>query len=180
MTNVSSINDIKDSFAKGKNAEEIVAAWIVKQGWGAVKDVRKDKEYQAKDIDYIVSDEESDTPIDVKSDKYYETNNYFIETMSNIELNKIGWGYSSLADFIFIYYPDGDELHVINMFALRPWLIRNAGKCKEKTNATKSKWNNKVLYHSQGILVNRQKLMREIGADNIDVFTNIKGLNEVA
>lgn len=173
---MSYINNINDSFKIGEKAEAIVSDWMIKQGW-VLKDVRKDKVYQAKDIDYLIIDGSYQTAVDIKSDKCFDTGNYFIETFSNIDKNKIGWGYGSEADYIFVYYPTAGELHIIDMHVLKPWLIKNAGKCKTITNSS-ARYNGST-YHSQGIVIDRDKLATEIGTDNIMVH-QISDIKDVA
>lgn len=94
-----------------------------------------------------------------------------------MQKNKIGWGFGSEADFIFIYYPTAGELHIIDMHALKPWLIKNAGSCKTITNS--SKRYDGSTYHSHGIVVNRDKLANELGTENIMVH-RISAAKDVA
>lgn len=154
---------ILDSFAIGKKAEEMAAKRIEKAGW-QITDVRKVPAYQVKDIDYICSGDGDEWSVDIKTDRCYRTNNYFFETLSNIELDKPGWGYTSEANYILIVYPTstGHELHVLDMTKTREWLYQNASKCRVITNTTKRE--NGSVYYSQGIIVNRRKFEQESGA----------------
>ena len=159
-------NNIIESFKIGADSEEIVFEWMLQKNW-KMTDVRKDKIYQIKDIDYLVRVDNFSTSVDVKSDKRFETGNYFIETFSSVEKNIIGWGFGSQAEYIIVYYPTVCELHLIDMYALKTWLVANAGKYRTITNATRRE--DGTMYHSQGIVVNRQKLMDEIGTDNLQI-----------
>jgi hypothetical protein len=171
-------NYIMDSFKVGKSAETIVSNWMVSLGWEIV-DVRQDKVYQIKDIDYLVpTTDGGQAGVDIKSDRCFDTGNYFIETFSNIEKNKIGWGFGSEADYIMIYYPTSAELHIIDLHALKPWLVANAGKCKTITNSTQRV--SGTTYHSQGIVINRQQLADDIGVDNIMIYQIDDTKKEVA
>ncbi|MGL5207001.1 MAG: hypothetical protein ACRC8T_05775 [Acidaminococcaceae bacterium] len=154
---------ILDSFKKGKPAEEIAAARIAKAGW-QIEDVRTDKEYQAVDIDYVCSKDDDTWTVDIKTDRCYYTGNYFFETLANIESNKAGWAYTSMADYILIVYdtPAGHELHVIDMSLARAWIHQNEWKCKKIENATRRE--NGSIYHSQGIICNRTKFAEESNA----------------
>lgn len=163
---MSDTNNIIDSFKIGSDAEAIVSEWMIQKGW-VLNDVRKDKVYQAKDIDYLVLHNKYSTSVDVKSDKRFDTGNYFIETFSNVEKNIIGWGYGSQAEYIIVYYPTGCELHLIDMYALKTWLVANAGKYRTITNATRRE--DGTMYHSKGIVVDRDKLAQELGTDNIQI-----------
>lgn len=155
---------ILDSFRKGKPAEEIAAQRIAKAGW-QIEDVRKDKEYQAVDIDYICSKDDDTWTVDVKTDRCYKTQNYFFETLANVEAKKQGWAYTSEADYILIVYETptgGHELHVIDMSLARAWIEQNEWKCRKIENATRRE--NGSIYHSQGIIYNRKKFAAESGA----------------
>ena len=154
---------ILDSFKKGKPAEEIAAARIKKAGW-QIEDVRKDPVYQAKDIDYICSKDDDAWTVDIKTDRCYRTGNYFFEILANVESEKLGWAYTSEADYILIVYDTGSghELHVIDMALLRIWLEQNEWKCRKIENSTRRE--NGSIYHSQGIICNRTKFAEESNA----------------
>ena len=154
---------ILDSFRKGKPAEEIAAARIAKAGW-EITDVRKDPVYQAADIDYVCFNDDDEWTVDVKTDRCYKTQNYFFEVLANVEAEKLGWAYTSEADYILIVYdtPAGHELHVIDMFQLRQWLEQNEWKCRKIENSTRRE--NGSIYHSQGVIYNRTKFASESNA----------------
>jgi len=155
-------NFIMDSFAKGTSAEEIAMDRIKRAGW-SITDVRNDKKYQVIDIDLICSSSNDRWTVDVKTDRG-DTGNYFIETKSNVERDTAGWGYSSEADYIMIVYPVrvGFEIHVIDAVILRNWLPLNEYKYRTITNSTKRE--NGSVYHSKGVIINRQKFLEETGA----------------
>jgi hypothetical protein len=156
-------NYIIDSFQKGAAAEELAAQRIMNAGW-EITDVRKITEYQALDIDYICFGFDDSWTVDIKTDRCYRTGNYFFETVANVESDKQGWAYTSAAEYILIVYNTGAgyELHVISLKLTREWLNENAWKCKTITNSTKRE--NGTIYHSQGIIVSRQKFSNESGA----------------
>jgi len=155
---------ILDSFKIGKKAEILAAQRIKKAGW-TIFDVRKNPRYQIKDIDYICSGFGSIWTVDVKTDRCYRTFNYFFEIISNVESDKLGWGYTSEADYILMVYPTptgGYEMHVLDMVKTRAWIEENAWKCKVIENSTKRE--DGSIYHSQGIIINRQKFSLESDA----------------
>lgn len=155
---------ILDSFRKGKPAETLAAQRIKKAGW-EITDVRQDPEYQAKDIDYVCFDDSDQWTVDVKTDRCYKTQNYFFEVLANVEAKKQGWAYMSEADYILIVYETptgGHELHVIDLPLARAWIKQNEQKCRKIENATRRE--NGSIYHSQGVIYNRQKFAAESGA----------------
>lgn len=174
---------INDDFAAGKKGEEKLEEWFNNIGI-AYNDVRDDRAYQARDIDYIlpVSQYNDDMQqlyynnigIDAKYDKNYNTGNYFLEIISNDTKGTIGWALASQADFITIYFPtdknkneDTGELHIIDMRKLRPYLLANWSKYRQAKAYTYDKYGN-LRYSTTGILINRQALQLIM---DIDVYT---------
>jgi len=156
------LNNIEDSNQKGTVGEDIIRK--VLSTVAPVVDVRKNKKYQKLDVDFIFKDKK----VEAKSDSCYNTGNYFFEVVSNAEKSTPGWAVYSEADYILIYYPAAGEIHSIYGQDLRDWLVNNSYRFPMITNSTSGR-ENKLLYHSMGVLVNRELFAKEVGAEILKV-----------
>ena len=86
-----------------------------------IVDVRKDKRFQAKDIDFLVEDEKQQfTSVEVKTDfKAHETGNIVYELTTS---GNVGCFEKTQADYIAYFVPKTKQVHMINVKALR-WYI---------------------------------------------------------
>src|SRR5699024_5516662 len=85
--------------------------------------------YQEKDIDLLwrrySNDKKVETTIEIKGDLYHYTGNYFFETISNKSKQTPGCFMYTEAEYLFYYYVNEKELHVIPMEATRKWFKEN-------------------------------------------------------
>ena len=91
-------NDLK----VGKCGEQLVAAALTELGHN-VKDVSDKRDYQLKDIDFVLSKDNASTTLEVKNDvRSCDTGNIFIETYNNnnTSRNYLGWYYYCEADYL--------------------------------------------------------------------------------
>lgn len=157
-----------------------------------VVDVRKDEEFQRKDIDYIWYREDNGediegrigieigdryskidgrdcfwVTIEVKGDTQHDTGNCFFETASNVQRGTKGCFLITKADFIFYYFIDINKLYVIPMVEAKKWFKENIDKFGEARvfNIAGS-----GRYESRGRKVPRRDLEREVkGVKVIDI-----------
>lgn len=112
--------------------------------------------FRTKDIDLIwnkkIDHRTIPLKIEIKTDKYHKTGNYFFETISNNNSNSAGCFMYTEADFIFYYFIDIKELHILPMPEARDWFLANIDRFKEvNVRATEA---GTGFYHSVGRLIN--------------------------
>lgn len=106
--------DWDEKLAEGKAGEDLVARWLAHEcgGDSVFKDVRDDKRYQEKDIDFVAGA----VLFELKTDyKAHETGNLYLELDA---LRK------SRADVWLIYLPQRDWLFRFNQYALAEYAER--------------------------------------------------------
>lgn len=86
-----------------------------------VVDVRKDREYQEKDIDFLVEDNNRQfTPIEVKTDyQAHETGNIVYEISTS---NHVGCFDKTQAKYIIYFIPRAEIAYAINVKELRKYV----------------------------------------------------------
>ncbi len=102
----------------------------------AVVNLEDDPYFQAVDIDLAWETKDGVFLIEIKGDRYHRTGNYFFEVVSNQSKNSLGCFMYTEADFIFYYFIDEKELHVLPMPQTREWFNDNMGKYQQKTVST--------------------------------------------
>lgn len=106
-----------------------------------VVNVERDPAYRAKDIDLLWKVEMEDgstktVSIEVKGDRWHKTGNYFFETCSNEGKGTPGCFIYTEADYVYYYFVDERELHVLPMPATRDWFSNHMAGFKEKKTST--------------------------------------------
>lgn len=129
----------------------------------AVINVEKDKHFQRKDIDliwvYKYKNSEYMKRVEIKADRYSQTGNYFIETVSNQTKDTKGCFLYTEADFLFYYFVDTKELNVIPMPLAKEWFLANQDRFIEKELSTLV---GKGSYVTKGRLVPKKTLNKEV------------------
>lgn len=104
-----------------------------------VTNVEHSPAYRTEDIDLIwkrnVEKQVIETTIEVKTDRYTHTGNYFLETVSNESKRTIGCFLYTEADFVYYYFSGLNELHIMPMPESRDWFIRNMEQFNERKPA---------------------------------------------
>lgn len=111
-----------ESLAEGGYGEHAIWNLFIKQPWvKSVVDVRDDKEFQEKDIDFLVEDKNRQfTSVEVKTDfKAHETGNIVYEATTN---HALGCFEKTQAKYIMYFIPGSKEAHMINVVDLRTYL----------------------------------------------------------
>lgn len=130
-----------------------------------VLNVEDDPACRARDIDLIWTYYRSDKiravkTIEIKGDRYYGTGNYFLETISNEAKNTPGCFLYTAADYVFYYFLEPKELHILPMPATRLWFQERLHLFREKKTSTPVGKNK--FYVTVGRLVPRQRVLAEV------------------
>ena len=142
MNNI--VHNFKKSINVGDYGEQIIKSYLEDNpNIVSIIDVSKVKEYQDKDIDFIVKlKNDEDISIELKTDTY-DTGNIFYEAISNQEYNVLGCMIKSKAKCLFYYIFSlveigfshlGDEfLHPLGLVvAIGPGELLPAASCPEE------------------------------------------------
>ncbi len=93
--------------------------------------------YRAIDVDLLWTSREGRTVlIEVKGDRYHHTGNYFFETVSNHARETPGCFLYTEAHYIFYYFVDAHELHILPMPAVRDWFLGHMKEFRERETST--------------------------------------------
>lgn len=153
-----------------KRTEILIKQWYEKYGY-LVFDVSDLKGYQVKDIDLLVyynGDVNTQLKLEVKSDTY-ESNNYFAEVISNTSKNTLGCWLQTESDYIMYYFEKSCELHMIPTKQAQDYVINNYDKLKSVFVGTKTDNGKKILYYTEGKLVNKKQLQKAIDIEIYDL-----------
>lgn len=157
-----------------KKASEEIEKFLKYYDW-TVFNVEDDLLFRELDIDLIAQTEEKQTvKIEIKADKYYNTNNYFCEVISNTTKNNLGCFYQTKSDYIYYYFIEEKELHIIPTIEAQEYLKANEYKFKDvypKTTST----HGQLFYKNKGLLVSRDVLQANI---DIQIFNIEEILND--
>ena len=130
----------------------------------SVKNVEKNESYQKADIDLLWSfRKEKKTitkTIEIKADRHYHTGNYFFETTSNTSKGTPGCFMYSQANYLFYYFTEVKELHVLPMKIVRNWFCEHQAEFPLKQTSTKLP--NNRFYITEGRLVPRVRVKKEL------------------
>jgi len=155
-----------------KQASKDIADWLSKKPETIdVKNVEDDHYYREKDIDLIYKyrnklNNEVKTTIEIKGDRWHWTGNYFLETISNEQKNTPGCFMYSEAEFLFYYFVEIRELHIIPMLPARKWFVVNMKSFIEKKTMTPLV--NGSHYNTVGRLVPKKSL--QLAIKNIKII----------
>lgn len=129
-----------------------------------VVNVESDAAYQAKDIDLLwqfkSKDAVKEVSIEIKGDRWHKTGNYFFETTSNEGKGTPGCFMYTEANYIYYYFVEERELHVLPMPATRNWFVQHLNDFKERKTSTPIRNGN--TYVTVGRLVPRKRVLAEV------------------
>ena len=172
----------KYSFAKqnttAKKGEDIVLEYLKKEHKN-VLDVRNDKTYRKKDIDFVIDVKSLlKYTIELKSDdKISSTGNFFFETISNSVRSTLGCFMMSQADFFYYYDTKGDKLYIFDLQRLRNWFIKNMDKFSRVVTSTKDA-TGKYLYKSYGRIVSKDLVLKYVPCTLIEKLSTKKPIKK--
>lgn len=157
--------NIDETFNIGKNGVNIIKSYLEHlEGISIALDVQDIREYQLKDIDLLVLTKNNKRiSIEVKTDRYYNTGNFFFETISNKQKNTPGCFMYTEADYIFYYYTGVNIVYMIPVNESRRWFISNINSFRIRETSTDD------VYITVGRLVPRNEIMKNIDIQVINL-----------
>lgn len=158
------VHYMQDSLKVGELGEKAVLNFLLAKGYVQnYLDVRGDKVYWEKDVDYlIVFIDGSYHLIEVKADTYSHTGYIFYEFLSCVEKNTLGCFQKTKAKWVFYYFVNDGTLYVIHVEKFRDWYEKN--KHRFKISTVKNEILNKdgtrtgKFFHSRGHLIPRAEI----------------------
>lgn len=152
---------MEETLQVAKDASRLLTFWLLRQdNVESVKNVEDDREYQRKDIDLLVYMKDgTELKVEVKADRKYNTGNFFIETVSNLNRNTPGCFLYTEADIMFYYFVGQGWLYSIPVKAFQRWIDKNIHKYPVKRTSTVGQ---RGQYESEGRIVPRRVLVKEI------------------
>ena len=142
-----------------KAAISKVTRWLMEQKTIiSVINVEDDKRFQELDVDLLaIMDDSTCKLIEVKTDRY-DTGNFFLELISNVEKDSRGCILQTKSDYVFYYFTKIHKLYILSTYYLQKWLIDNHTHYNKKT--VKTFLSNGGSYHTIGICVPIQNLVK--------------------
>jgi len=130
-----------------------------------VLNVEEDTYYQEKDIDIIWKfrdryGNEREVSIEIKGDRWEKTGNYFFETISNKAKGTLGCFLYTEAMYVYYYFVNIKELHIIPVEKTRKWFIKNMKRFMERETSTPV--GNGKYYITVGRLVPKEVVRKEV------------------
>lgn len=133
-----------------------VTDWLESQNY-LVKNVEKNSVYRFMDIDLLAFEGGRIHWIELKVDRVYHSGNYFFETISNCKKQTPGCFLVTQSHFLFYYFPQKRELHIMNTKEARKWFLANQSTFKTKRTCTIGR-DGEEFYQTEGCLVNREMM----------------------
>lgn len=124
-----------------------------------IVDTSNIKDYWKMGVDLIIKYQKKENLIEVKVEQSSQTGNFYIETISNNTKRSQGWLYTTQSNYIYYYFLDTKELHVLHVEKFREWFNNNMNRfpaVSVKTHVGTG------FYYSIGKLVNRDLVKSEL------------------
>ena len=155
------MTSFEESKAYGLQGEADINDWLrTRPGIINIENVSDNKVYQDMDIDLFVDLENGrEIAIEVKTDKRYDTGNFFLEIISNDYYGTAGCITKTKSDYVFYYYPDPGIVFVLPTPALQQWIRDKQHLYVPKKTRLPGNFDK---YHSIGLCVPRDTIMREV------------------
>ena len=127
------IHNFNESINIGDYGEQIIKSYFeTNPNVVDVIDVSQNKDYQNKDIDFLVKLKNGEyISVELKTDTY-DTGNIFYEAISNKEHNVLGCMIKSKAKCLFYYFIKTKELYIIDFKAYKKWVNENNQRFTKK------------------------------------------------
>lgn len=128
----------------GKTAVALVTHFLTVHWWAytvAVHSVEDDPAYQPHDVDLLWTIVGGNgrlrtIPLEVKGDRYHNTGNFFLETVSNANKQTAGCFLYTKAHWLFYVFVEVGDLYCIPMNLARPWFAENSDRFREARTST--------------------------------------------
>lgn len=123
------LSEFEQKLIIGEIGEDVFAEYMHYLGDNYIVDVRQDKEFQAKDIDYVVySDDEDMYTVEVKTDmkigemRISKYRRFFIEDVQNVRVNSDGFFRYCEADILAYYDSIKELMYLVNWNDLKDYI----------------------------------------------------------
>lgn len=111
----------------GNQGEKLVAEWLQRIGY-EVEDVSMNRDYFAKDIDFIVTKGEEEMAVEVKTDqRMADSGNVLLEVRVDVDKNKPGWWQYCQATHLFFVDIRQKQVHCVRRDELKQ-LVKSHAK----------------------------------------------------
>ena len=132
--------DFKQQLSKGAGGEDDVLKFFAGHGWAIEKTTMTNGQRNGIDA-RMTRQGHAPIALEIKTDeRSWKTGNAFVETISVDTQNKAGWAYTSKADWLAYYLPQGLYFYLVRMSWLRSQLplwqqqcrtvkVKNRGYC---------------------------------------------------
>ena len=112
-------NNFNMALAAGTKGEQLAASILESLGY-TLEEVTKNAEYQKLDIDFIVNKGSDQFTLEVKADsRIQQTNNICVEILTNKQLMKRGWFFTTEATVLAFTDMVSRRIHLVNTDELR-------------------------------------------------------------
>lgn len=180
--------EFSKSLVVGEIGERVVENYLSQlENVSKVESVRDVREYQKKDIDFIVYMKNGRKfSVEVKSDSYKSGNLYY-ETKSCIELNTKGCFEKAEADFIFYYFFNLGKLYMLKTNKFRNWVRKEISMyfkdpsksvLKEKIVANKTDSSETGIYNSLGYTIPLRYMEKKLAGTNVYKIITIEDMGK--
>ena len=145
------VHEFQDSLKKGEKGEKELDKFFKKTF--EISDVPMELQRAGIDRVFIHKKTRSRCTVEYKTDfaeKRY--GNVFLETWSNVQDQKRGWMYTTLAQWIYFYLPHRKEVCIIDVVSLKEHLKELEEKYPVKSALNRIP-NNGGFYRSEGVCV---------------------------
>ena len=116
------VHDFGEQLKVGEDGEGVIFRWFERNGW-TVEPTGMDSGQRSGIDAWVSKPNHLRQSVEVKTDLHsFRTGNAFIETVSIVSQSKPGWAYSSKADWVAYYLPQGGYFYFIRMAWLRSQL----------------------------------------------------------
>jgi len=159
--------DMDDTLNVAEQAAQEVTKYLLSlDETQRVENVEGIAAYQAIDVDLLwFARNGRVVQIEVKGDRYHQTGNYFFETVSNQQRGTPGCFLYTEADYLFYYFVDAGELHVLPMPDVRDWFIAHMEEFRERETSTPTRRGES--YITVGRLVPRNQVKQQFSNVNV-------------
>lgn len=148
----------------GSRGSSEIITFLEKKNIQGIVNIEKDSRYQKLGVDLIITKKVSNhletRYIEIKTDQHYDTGNYFLEVIGNDVKGTPGGIIYTMSNFIYYYFIDVKELHIIDTEHLKNWIFNNQQTLRYVDVPTVDN-NNNFLYNTVGALVSRN-ILKEI------------------
>lgn len=121
------VEKFEGSKSIGKLGEEQIVSMFAKWPHLVYRDMSEVPGYQFKEVDAIIDNTltGASKAIEIKTDLWTSTPNLLIETMANEERQRLGWIYTTSADWLVYYFINGLKSGEPNLWFIEMEQIRN-------------------------------------------------------